>query len=363
VGSEPGCPGCTGREAAAGVPAVKLHTVGLAAAGLAAGYAAERMLLGRPRHRPDPEQLESFRPPPQALHRHVATDDDGEVHVVETGAGSGGRPLVLLHGITLSTLSWHYQLADLSDRFRVLAVDHRGHGQSRAGTAAWSIDRLACDLVHVLEDLDLRHAVVVGHSMGGMTALRFAIDHPRVVAERVAGMVLMSTAASPVHRLAAWKALTRVVTPRATRGLALAERARGGLFPTNDLSHLVFRLGMGKGASPTLIELNRLMTAATPVSVWGELLSGVIGFDVIDALHELTVPAVVFVGTADLLTPPAAARKLVDALPEARPLELFEGAGHMLMLERREEVNERIERFVASLPAPSGAGTAAAGGP
>lgn len=338
---------------------MKVHSVALAAAGLVAGYGVERLVMGRARHRPDVDELESFRPPQDARHRHVTTDDGGEVHVVEVGEG---RPLVLLHGITLSTLSWHYQLLDLSDRFRVLAVDHRGHGQSRAGSTGSSLERLARDLLHVVEDLDLRDAVIVGHSMGGMTALRFAIDHPQVLDERVAGLVLMSTAASPVHRLAAWKAFTRAVTPRATRGLTLAERARGGLFPSTDLSHLVFRLGMGRDASPTHVELNRLMTAATPVSVWGELLSGVIGFDVLDELQEVQVPALVMVGTADLLTPPAAARKLVAALPQARPLEVFAGAGHMLMLERRHEVKRVIAHFVDSLSTSDSGGTRAAEG-
>ncbi len=325
---------------------MKLAGIALAAAGVVAGYSAERVLLGRERHRPDPDALQSFRPPEHALHRHVPTDDGGEVHVMELGAG---RPLVLLHGITLSTLSWHYQLLDLSDRYRVLALDHRGHGKSRAGSDSWSLERLARDLGQVLEELDLRDAVLVGHSMGGMTTLRFAVDQPRMLEERVAGLVLMSTAGGAIHRLAAWGALTKTVTPRVARGLALAERARGGLFPSSDLSHLVFRLGVGRGASPTLVELNRLMTAATPVSVWGELLADVIGFDVLDELGKVTVPAVVLVGTADLLTPPSAARKLVAALPNARPLELFPGPGHLLMMERPDDVNQRIRRFVDGL--------------
>lgn len=330
---------------------MKLTGIALAAAGVVAGYGVERVVLGRQRHRPDPEELESFRPPQDALHRNVPTDDGGEVHVVEMGEG---RPLVLLHGITLSALSWHYQLLDLSDRYRVLALDHRGHGKSRAGSDPWSLERLARDLRQVLEELDLRDAVLVGHSMGGMTVLRFALDHPCVVSDRVAGLVLLSTAGAAIHRLAAWSALTKTVTPRVARGLALAERARGSLFPSSDLSHLVFRLGVGRGTSPTLVELNRLMTVATPVSVWGELLADVIGFDVLDKLGSVTVPAVVFVGTADLLTPPSAARKVAAALPNARPLEVFPGAGHLLMLERREDVNRRIERFVENL-GPSGA--------
>lgn len=324
---------------------MKLRTLALAAGGVAAGYVAERALLGRvhPRVPPDPS---AFEPPADAVHRDVSLSDDGSLHVVERG---DGRPLVLLHGITLSSLTWHYQLQDLADSFRVLAVDHRGHGSSKPGDGGWELSRLALDVRELLEDLDLRDAIVVGHSMGGMVTLQFALDHPDALHERVAGIVLMSTSGTPVHRLTAWKALTDVVTPSVKRGLALGDRLPGGLFPASDLSYLVFRVGMGKDASPEHVELNRVMTASTPVSVWSELMSGVVGFDVRDRFHEIDVPALVLVGTRDVLTPPAAARAMVAGLPGARPLVGFPGAGHMLMLERRREVGEELERFSASL--------------
>ena len=89
---------------------------------------------------------------------------------------------------------WGYQLRDLSDRCRVLAVDLRGHGESRAGSAGFGLDLLAEDLRTVLEALDLRDAIVVGHSMGGMTLMQFCADHPDVLDERVAGVVFLATA-------------------------------------------------------------------------------------------------------------------------------------------------------------------------
>ena len=324
---------------------MKLRTLALAAGGIAAGYAAERVLLGRVNPRVVPD-TSAFEPPDDARHHDVALSDGGSLHVVERGEG---RPLVLLHGITLSALTWHHQLHDLADSFRVLAVDHRGHGTSKAGDGGWELARLALDVRELLEHLDLRDAVVVGHSMGGMVTLRFAVDHADAVDERVAGIVLMSTSGTPVHRLAAWKALTDAVTPSVKRGLALGSRLPGGLFPASDLSYLVFRVGMGRDASPDDVELNRLMTASTPVSVWSELMSGVVGFDVRDRLHEVAVPALVMVGTRDLLTPPSAARVLASGLPGARPLVAFPGAGHMLMLERRHEVADELVRFAKEL--------------
>lgn len=326
---------------------MNVRKLALAAGGVAAAVAAERLLIGRPRKRLEPAKVAAFRFPDDAVHHDVPTSDGGTLHVVERG--SGGRPIVLLHGITLSALTWTYQFEDLAPRHRLLAVDHRGHGTSKAGSGEWNLGRLALDLVELLEHLDLRDAVVVGHSMGGMVALRFALDHGEVLRDRVRGLVLMSTSGGPVVRLAAYQAITDAITPSARAVLSLGDRLAGGLFGDNDLSYLIFRLGMGADPAPEHVELNRLMTAGTSVSVWSELITGVAGFDVRSRLGDIDVPALVMVGTRDLLTPPAHARQLVAGLPRAEPLAAFPGAGHMLMLERRAEVRERLERFAAGL--------------
>lgn len=319
----------------------------LAGVGAAAGYLLERVAARRlwPPH--DPAVVEALqRPLEEARHHHVPTDDGGELHVLERGEG---RPLVFLHGVTLSTMAWHYQLAELGDRYRVLAVDHRGHGLSKHGRDPYTIERLAKDFGDLLEAFDLHDVVVIGHSMGGMAALQYAVENPEALAERVAGLVLVSTAAGPLRRLVAFKAVTRLVSPSARYGLKLADRVPGGMFASNDLSWLIFRLGHGRDPSPDHIELNRLMTAATPVSVLAELVGGILGFDVRHRLSEIDVPALVVVGSRDILTPLATAETVAEGLPNAE-FVVFDGVGHMPMLQRRDEVTRLIERFVENLP-------------
>ena len=323
----------------------RLVALAAASAGVAAGYGLERAAMRRLRPVDQRGPRQEFEPPDDCEHRTCATADGGELHVLDRGKG---RPIVLLHGVTLSGVSWHYQILDLADDHRVLAVDTRGHGDSKPGSDTWGIEGLATDLVQLLEALDLRDVVLVGHSMGGMAALQFAVDHPDVLAERVDGLVLMSTAAGPMSRLLGFKALTRLVTPPARHGLRIASRIPGGIFPSNDLSYLIFRLGHGHGADPAHVELNRTMTAATPLHVLGELLSGILTFDVRDRLDAVKVPALVVAGTRDVLTPPYTARALADALPDAE-LVVLQGAGHMVMLERRQEVSDLIRRFAAGL--------------
>ena len=133
--------------------------------------------------------------PGDVEHHFVPVDDGGRIHAVERGSGP---PVVLVHGVTLGVAAWVPQLHQLARTHRVVAVDQRGHGQSIAGDGGYSLERLAADLSCVLGALELRGAVVVGHSMGGMVTQLLALDHPEAVAERVAGLVLVATTAGPL---------------------------------------------------------------------------------------------------------------------------------------------------------------------
>ena len=107
-----------------------------------------------------------------------------------------GDAFVLLHGFTGSKLDFHDQLPWFADRCRVLAPDNRGHGEStHLGVPDdYRLDVLAADLASFLDALDLPRCHLLGHSMGGMVALRFALAHP----ERLQSLILMDTAAEPL---------------------------------------------------------------------------------------------------------------------------------------------------------------------
>src|SRR5260221_2370404 len=123
----------------------------------------------------------------------VPGHDGGTIHVVSEGSGP---PIVLSHGVTLSVRTWVRQLETLpAQGFRVVALDHRGHGDSKLVDTGFSIDNLGDDVRSVLEALDLHDAVLVGHSMGGIAVQSFLIRHPEIAAERVKGVVLLSTLA------------------------------------------------------------------------------------------------------------------------------------------------------------------------
>ena len=94
---------------------------------------------------------------------HVTTNDGVRLHYVEVGAG---QPVVMIPGWSQPAAQFKYQLAGLHDRYRLIAVDMRGHGESEKPAFGYKIARLAKDLHEVLGALDLRDVALLGHSMG-----------------------------------------------------------------------------------------------------------------------------------------------------------------------------------------------------
>ena len=108
---------------------------------------------------------------------------DVQLHYRESGTG---RPLVLLHGNGEECGYFEHQMTHFSQRFRVIALDTRGHGKSPRGAAPFTIGQFACDLLAFLDERGVERANLLGFSDGGNIALTFALAHP----ERVDRLVL-----------------------------------------------------------------------------------------------------------------------------------------------------------------------------
>jgi pimeloyl-ACP methyl ester carboxylesterase len=332
---------------------VALAAAGAAAVVAGAGYVAKRVLVDRVRRQPDEHDGDDFTFPLDARYHRFPVSDGGEIHVAERYVGddeAGARPLVLLHGIGLHAGIWLYQLNDLAGEFRVLAPETRGHGRSRAGTAGFGLAAAALDLATVLEGMDLRDAIVVGHSMGGMVLMRLAADHASVLERRVAGLVFLATA--PHFGVPA--AVTARVAGAADRVWRWGER-RGLRLPLSrlaegDVSFAVARLSFGDQPSPAHVELARRMFAEVPVESFVPSGLGILEHDARVALAETRTPSIVVVGSRDRITPPRFAEELVALLPGAR-LVVLPGCGHQVMLERRHELSDLLRHFDAELRA------------
>jgi pimeloyl-ACP methyl ester carboxylesterase len=104
-----------------------------------------------------------------------------------------GFPLLLVHGFTGSSLDWTDVVEPLARDRRVVTLDHRGHGESpNTGDAAtYTFDQLVADMTRLVDDIGLERFDLLGHSMGGVVAMRYTLRHP----ERVRSLILMDTAA------------------------------------------------------------------------------------------------------------------------------------------------------------------------
>lgn len=315
-------------------------------AGMAAiaGVAAATVAGNRVRRRSDPA-IDVLLPEPETVtHHQLTTTDGGSLHVVERGAG---RPLVLLHGVTLQWSVWDPQFNTLADRYRVIAWDMRGHGRSTAGSEGITLEAVGDDLAVLLERLDVHDAIVVGHSMGGMALARFCTDHHTLLHHRVRGLMFLATSAAPVALPAlvgGGAGLVELAQRFATAGMK-APRLRYG-WPDNAATALVIRAAFGRRVSGAAVEQVRKMIAEVDPLTAVEAGTAIAQHDVREDLGHVDVPSLVVVGDADLLTPPSHAEAVVEAVPGAQ-LRILPGVGHQVMQEAPDELAALVDELVA----------------
>jgi len=260
---------------------------------------------------------------------------DTAAGVVSVRAAGAGPDVVLLHGIGSGSGSWVYQLAGLESRYRVVAWDAPGYGDSApVGTAIPTVDDYASRLAALADALRLDRFLLVGHSLGALIAGRFAAQHP----ERLRGLILADPAAGHA-RLAAAERVARFdsrVGPFAKLGAEryAAERAANLLGPDATEMHIALvRRNMAR------LTLDGL-TAAAGILARGDLLADAARYD---------GPATVLCGAADKVTPPDVCRPVADAFPGGRPFHLIDRAGHASYIDAPEIFTRHTVDFEQSL--------------
>jgi pimeloyl-ACP methyl ester carboxylesterase len=322
-----------------------------AAVGAGAGIAAEKSILRR-RRRNDPEAAETFGSRRGVRARTIALDDGAQVFVEEVGPSSS-TGAVFVHGSALKTAVWHYQMEGLGGH-RLVFCDLRGHGQSQPkGEAAYSLATLATDLEAVINEAGLKETVIVGHSVGGMIAQELCIRRPELLGSVIKGLVLVNTTYGPVAEtligsgvgLARLERVTRRPFDMLGSQHARIERLRRFVKPSDAVFWGIALAGFGPNSSPKQIDFTYEMISKTPIDVIFDLVRSYRDFDMVGRLGDVTVPALVVGGTHDRLTVARASEYLAEHLPKAE-LKMFQGCGHMAMLERHREFNRLVGRFL-----------------
>ena len=227
-------------------------------------------------------------------------------------AGPAGAPVLLLvQGAGGHALQWVKQLSYFSRHYRCIAPDLRGHAESDKPRSGYSVERMADDLVAVLDGLAIGEPVVlIAHSAGGLLALSCAARYP----ERLSKLVLVNSAAE----------------------LPLSVWMRLGLRAPTVLVNLI---------RPFLARRGRFNA---PPGIFRQVVEqGVGSWTGWDLLPNITCPTLVITGQRDWYVRPALARRTAYGLPRAR-LEIIRASGHQIPLERPAALNRALERFLHS---------------
>lgn len=326
------------------------------AAGVAAGVAVEQLAVRQP-WREDPfkrEQFGSVRGEPHWLRADDGTELYVEVHPCDD---PGAPTIVFAHGYCLTQDSWHFQRQALRGRARLVLWDQRGHGRSQRGPAEHStIAQLGRDMRSVLDALTDGPVTVVGHSMGGMTVMSLAVQFPELFGDRVRAAGLVATSAGNLS--VDFMGLPPEFAQRASEA-AMGIRADGALsgpafqrLRTTDLGFMLIKRGsFGPGAPNSLNRFMLRMVNGTSVETMVDFLPTLMEHDLHEGLKGMDdMPVYVVCGTNDVLTPVAHTRTLQQLLPNART-EILSRTGHMIQLERNEEVTDGIVRLAFPDPA------------
>ncbi|MGO4616419.1 alpha/beta fold hydrolase [Nocardia sp. 2YAB30] len=284
----------------------------------------------------------------------VSTEDGVALAVREYGPLNADLTVVLLHGHCLRTESWIYVRDALLRRYdgaRVVCYDHRGHGDSSAASRqTYNLEQLGYDLRDVLDAVAPTGPVVlVGHSMGGMTALTYASQNPHEIGTRIVGVALIATAASGLADTGFGRLLRN---PVVSVFQAAVRRAPGVMHHAKLVACKVFapivhtaEFGDRK-VSARVLALANAMHNETPIVTMASFLSAFMVYDQTDALAVLSkIPTLVLCGSADLMTPPSQSVAMAAAV-EYADFVMVEGAGHSVILEQPSQVAEAIARLV-----------------
>lgn len=291
------------------------------------------------------------------------TDDKpkGELRRVEGAAGElqaevwgpkDAPALILTHGWQMDRSLWTPTIKALSGRYRVIGWDLPGLGASaKRSDKAYHPDAFAADLDRVLA-IAGGPAILVGHSIGGMTSLSWARANRERLARDVAGLVIVdSTPVQPLETVFAGPLLKAIRKPviepmlRLTAAVPWLARLMNFASYLNGSQYLVHRVtGFGRFATrQNLDHVSRLSTKNDP-GVGARGILGVMRWDAAEMPAKLHAPTRAVVGEHDLITRPDGSRFLAETAPDAELL-VMDGCGHMGLLERPEDYARAIGDF------------------
>jgi pimeloyl-ACP methyl ester carboxylesterase len=240
-----------------------------------------------------------------------------------------GKPVIFLHGLFLDRSFWHRQLQELGNRRRCVSFDMPGHGISTWRTGL-TLDGIAEDIGLWLEENNATPATIVGHSQGGMIALRLAARFPQLVDQLI--LVNTSAQAEPPERLPKWR--------KWQDALLGCDEERSAMF--NDIQRLTTSAEWLASHPNEALKEHAIMMKHTPPLLSAALSAAVFERDdTRDFLADITPPVMVLSGALDQATPPPLGKEIAVSVPFGQAITISDAAHH-LPAEAPEQVTKAI---------------------
>jgi pimeloyl-ACP methyl ester carboxylesterase len=234
-----------------------------------------------------------------------------------------GEPIIFVHGWMDDCSVWKSQIELFAKKYNVIAYDHRGHGRSDKPKGDYSIQTLSNDLHSLIQKLNFEKVTLIGHSMGGMTALIFTLDHP----DKVSKLVLVGTTAKMTFsfRIYLWVMI---------HIFSYESFARGKIeFNYHEPSEQVIKEALDIAMKTPKYAAYECFTEFTK------------NYDIRDRVSKIKVPTLIVVGEKDKATPVEMSQYLNRQI-EGSKLRFIPDSKHMVMIDKSEELDEIMEEFI-----------------
>jgi pimeloyl-ACP methyl ester carboxylesterase len=266
----------------------------------------------------------------------------GQINTRFWALGDEGSTVLLIHGIGGSLEDWMLNSDALSEHHRVYALDLVGSGHSDKPSVSYTFSYLAQFVNDFMEAQNIDRASLIGHSLGGGVSLQFTIQFP----DKVDKLVLVNSAGlgkegSILFRLPTLPILGELLTRPSRKGTANLLKAcvHDPAVVTDELIELAYSLAVLPGAQNAF--LSTVRSLGNFRGIRKDFLRSIV-----DNLGTITAPTLVFWGQQDRILPVAHAYIAEKRIPNAR-LHIFNPCGHLTQLERPEEFNSIVLKFLA----------------
>lgn len=245
--------------------------------------------------------------------------------------GEKGPWVVLSHSLACNLHMWDAQIELLKSRFRVLAFDTRGHGNSDAPAGAYTMDQLVEDARGLLATVGADKPHWVGLSMGGMIGMMYALKYR----DQFRSLILCDTSSRIPPELApVWAERIKTATGQGMSALVAPTLERWFTEP--------FRKARKDVTDPVAN-----MIASTPAAGYAGCCHAIPTINCTDQLHAISSPVQIIVGEQDAGTPVAMSEAIHSAIPGSE-LVIIPQASHLSNLEQPEKFNEALDRFLSA---------------